>query len=129
MDNVSKAVRRKIMRSVKQKDTAPELALRSMLFRRGCRFRVNYSQYKIDIAFVSKKIAIMVDGCFWHGCPLHGTIPKSNKRFWSKKLKRNMERDKEITRALELEGWKIIRIWEHELKKGILPKRIQRALS
>ena len=71
---------------------------------------------KPDFTFPLKKIAVFVDGCFWHCCPVHGSIPKTNKQFWQKKLNRNIERDNEVNAELDEKGWLVIRIWQHELK-------------
>lgn len=71
---------------------------------------------KPDFVFPKRKIVVFVDGCFWHGCPLHGTIPKTNQAFWDKKLTRNIERDKEVNKILSEKGWRVIRFWQHELK-------------
>lgn len=68
----------------------------------------------IDIAFTTRRIAVFVDGCFWHGCPEHGVKPKHNARWWQEKIRRNRERDADTTRRLEAEGWRVIRVWEHE---------------
>lgn len=102
-----------------QRDTAPELALRSELHRRGLRFRVDRRpvpgiRTRADVVFPSAQVAIYVDGCFWHGCPEHGTMPKANSGFWGPKLARNQERDREIDSALSAAGWTVVRIWEHE---------------
>jgi DNA mismatch endonuclease (patch repair protein) len=72
---------------------------------------------KPDFVFPKLKLAVFVDGCFWHGCPLHATRPKSNSAFWETKLARNQARDRYVTRALHVKGWKVLRIWEHELAK------------
>jgi len=74
-----------------------------------------------DFVFYAQRLAIFVDGCFWHDCPLHATKPKSNAEFWSKKLAGNVSRDRLVTRTLKNNGWKVLRIWEHELKN---PKRV-----
>ena len=102
-----------------QRDTAPELALRSALHRRGLRFRVDRPpvpgiRTRADIVFPRQKVAVYVDGCFWHGCPDHGTMPKANSGFWGQKLARNKERDYEINEALAHRGWTVVRVWEHE---------------
>ena len=68
-----------------------------------------------DFVFYRERLCVFVDGCFWHGCPLHATRPKQNRVFWDAKLKRNRERDHKVTRALQKEGWIVLRIWEHEL--------------
>jgi DNA mismatch endonuclease (patch repair protein) len=72
---------------------------------------------KPDFVFPKLKLALFVDGCFWHGCPLHATQPKSNSAFWETKLARNQARDRFVTRALRSQGWRVLRIWEHELAK------------
>lgn len=101
------------------RDTAPELALRSELHRRGFRFRIDRApvpgvRSRADLVMGPSKVAVYVDGCFWHRCPEHGTMPKANADFWDRKLKRNQERDLEVDRLLDEGGWKVVRIWEHE---------------
>lgn len=73
---------------------------------------------KPDFTFLKSKTVVFVDGCFWHGCPIHGSIPQTNAEFWEKKLRRNMERDKEVTEELKKKGWHVIRIWQHDLNKS-----------
>jgi len=109
----------KRMKAAKPKDTAPEKALRSALHRKGLRFRIDEKTVKdlnrkADIVFRSAKVAVFVDGCFWHGCPIHGTQAKANAEFWSFKIRQNQERDVDTTKRLEEAGWKVIRVWEHE---------------
>lgn len=101
------------------RDTAPEVAVRKLLHASGYRYRVNervpgMSRRTIDIAFTRAKVAVLIDGCFWHGCPTHATQPKANAEWWREKLERNMARDRETTAHLESEGWKVLRFWEHE---------------
>jgi DNA mismatch endonuclease (patch repair protein) len=103
------------MSAIRSNDTKPEMTLRRALWSKGLRFRVHYCEEKIDVAFPSKKLAIFVDGCFWHGCPVHSHVPKSNVEYWLPKLKRNMERDKAKVDRLALQGWRVMRFWEHEL--------------
>ncbi|MGA7193765.1 MAG: DNA mismatch endonuclease Vsr [Anaerolineales bacterium] len=79
------------------------------------RIQLNCQLGKPDFVFPKRKIALFVDGCFWHGCPKHSSAPKSNRRFWMKKLKANKERDKFVNRELRKSGWKVVRVWEHEL--------------
>lgn len=89
-------------------------------------------QGKPDFVFPKPRIAVFVDGCFWHGCPKHGTKPKTNAAFWRKKIARNRERDREVGQALRQRGWRVLRIWEHELKntnKRRLLARLRRHLS
>ena len=103
-----------------RRDTKPELAVRRELHRRGFRFRLDVRasesiRSRPDIVFTRARVAVFVDGCFWHGCTEHGSIPKNNREWWMKKLRTNEERDARTTTTLEAEGWKVIRIWEHEL--------------
>ncbi|MEW1903048.1 very short patch repair endonuclease [Streptomyces sp. NPDC086147] len=100
------------------RDTAQELAVRRLLHASGLRYRVNVpvpgmSRRTIDIVFGPAKVAVFLDGCFWHGCPLHATQPKSNAEWWRAKLDKNMARDRETTTHLETLGWTVLRFWEH----------------
>ncbi len=111
----------KVMKANPSRDTGPELRLRSLLHADGLRCRVNHSirvddcrPIVVDIAFTRPKLAVFVDGCFWHACPIHGTIPKANARYWSPKLQRNAERDRETVARLKLAGWRVLRVWEHD---------------
>jgi DNA mismatch endonuclease, patch repair protein len=115
VDRVSKEKRSKIMSAIRSKNTRPEIVLRKALWGKGMRFRVQYGKEKIDIAFPSKKLAVFVDGCFWHCCSIHSHIPKSNKEYWLPKLEKNIERAKAKDVRLQEEGWKILHVWEHEL--------------
>lgn len=124
--------RSKCMSKNKGKDTKPEIILRKALWAKGIRYRKNYKlpdklPGKPDIVFVGKKIAVFVDGCFWHQCPLHFQMPDNNRVFWEKKINRNVERDKEVTSKLEDKGWKVVRFWEHEIKDDLesLVKKIK----
>jgi len=101
------------------RDTKPELAVRRLLHAHGYRYRVNFRpsaglRRTADIVFTRRRIAVFIDGCFWHGCPLHGTSPRANAAYWGPKLARNMERDLETTAVLEAQGWLVLRFWEHE---------------
>ncbi|WP_309252238.1 MULTISPECIES: very short patch repair endonuclease [unclassified Streptomyces] len=101
------------------RDTAPELAVRRLLHAAGLRYRLNVPvpgirRRTIDITFGKDRIAVFMDGCFWHGCPQHATQPKSNADWWRTKLDKNMTRDHETTRHLEESGWTVLRFWEHE---------------
>jgi DNA mismatch endonuclease, patch repair protein len=108
------------MAAVKRSDTKPELALRKALHSQGYRFRKDYpirvSGYLIrpDIAFTRKRLAVFVDGCFWHRCPSHGQVPATNTSFWSAKLEANESRDRTQDRLLLESGWHVLRIWEHQ---------------
>jgi len=108
-----------------RRDTGPELHLRKLLYRAGLRYRVVYPvpgmpRRTIDIAFTRRHIAVFVDGCFWHGCPVHGTAPVANAEWWAQKLRRNAERDQETTERLQALGWQVIRLWEHETPESML---------
>lgn len=108
------------MKANRRRDTKPELALRRLLHAAGYRYRVDYridlpdgSRVRPDIVFTKRKVAVFVDGCFWHGCPEHGTQPKSNQGYWGPKLARNQERDRRNTAQLVMGGWDVVRFWEH----------------
>jgi DNA mismatch endonuclease (patch repair protein) len=109
----------KRMQAAKPRDTAPEKALRSALHSRGLRFRIDQKlikelNRKADIVFRSVKVAVFVDGCFWHGCPIHGTQAKANAEFWQNKIEQNQVRDLDTNNRLKKAGWRIVRVWEHE---------------
>lgn len=102
-----------------QKDTSAEMAIRKRLHSMGLRYRVDYPVLKkprrvADIVFTGIQIAVFVDGCFWHGCPDHGTWPKNNADFWRNKILANQVRDKDTNDRLKELGWTVIRIWEHD---------------
>jgi DNA mismatch endonuclease (patch repair protein) len=108
------------MRANRRTDTKPELALRSALHRRGYRFRKDHrldlnggARVRPDIAFTARKVAVFVDGCFWHVCPEHGRDPAVNEWYWAPKLRRNVERDRAADAALAAAGWQVVRVWEH----------------
>ena len=122
MTDVHKKDRRSYnMSMIRGKDTKPELKLRKYLFSKGLRgYRIHYKLIgKPDIVFTRKKIAIFIDGCFWHKCPECFKGPKTNKKFWSEKLSLNIKRDKKVNHKLRHQGWCIVRIWEHELKQDL----------
>ncbi len=107
------------MRRVRQKNTSAELALRRELFARGLRYRVHIPVVDkprriADVAIKTLRVAVFVDGCFWHGCPLHATWPKANAEFWRAKILANRERDQDTDRRLSASGWKVLRVWSHE---------------
>lgn len=108
------------MAAIKSHNTGPEIRLRKALFAAGIRFRVREKIYgSPDIVFKKKKVAVFVDGCFWHQCPACYKPPVANKEFWEKKIESNVKRDKEVEKKLRDEGWKVIRIWEHSIKKDV----------
>lgn len=109
------------MRANRSKDTSPELALRASLHRRGLRFFKDRPvvlqagrKVRPDILFPKLRLAVFVDGCFWHGCEVHRTIPTSNSDFWTAKIQGTRMRDRDQTEWLEAAGWTVIRVWEHE---------------
>lgn len=107
------------MKGQKRRDTKPEVALRAALHRRGLRFRVDRrvvpgSRKKADIVFGRQRLAVFVDGCFWHGCPEHGTWPKANAAWWRDKIEANRARDAATNRELTDAGWHVLRFWAHE---------------
>jgi DNA mismatch endonuclease (patch repair protein) len=107
------------MKRQPRSNTAPELALRRELFSRGLRYRVNCRPLKesrrtADILFSKARVACFCDGCFWHQCPEHGTLPKRNAEWWAAKLRANVQRDRDTDQQLVKAGWIPVRIWEHE---------------
>jgi DNA mismatch endonuclease, patch repair protein len=108
------------MRANRRRDTKPERALRSALHTRGLRFRKDFPiragsrLVRPDVVFTRRRVAVFLDGCFWHGCPEHGTFPRRNSGYWEWKLKRNAERDLAVNAALMEAGWLVIRVWEHD---------------
>jgi DNA mismatch endonuclease (patch repair protein) len=107
------------MRANRRRDTSPERQVRSLLHRAGLRFRVDLPidtggrKVRPDIVFTARHLAVFIDGCFWHGCPEHGRIPKTNAAYWEPKIGRNQQRDEQQRRNLEGAGWDVVRIWEH----------------
>jgi DNA mismatch endonuclease (patch repair protein) len=102
-----------------RRDTAPEVALRRELHRRGMRFRVDWPlpglpRRRADIAFTRQRLVVFVDGCFWHACPEHRTAPASNADWWAAKLQKNVSRDRDTDEHMALLGWTVLRFWEHE---------------
>jgi DNA mismatch endonuclease (patch repair protein) len=109
---------RSIMRANKRRDTRPELLVRRLLHAQGLRYRVDHrvvqeSRTRADIAFTRQRIAVFIDGCFWHSCPEHLHLPKANADYWVTKLARNVQRDAEVTALLRELGWTVLRFWEH----------------
>lgn len=108
------------MSRIRSKDTKQEIKLRKALWNKGFRYRLKSSlPGKPDIVFPSRKAVIFIDGCFWHMCPKCYVAPKSNKKYWLPKLKKNVERDKKNKKLLRKMGWKVMRVWEHEVKKDM----------
>jgi DNA mismatch endonuclease, patch repair protein len=118
-DNLTKEQRRKNMQAIKSQSKLEDKVTRE-LWKHGVRFRKNVKSLfgKPDIAIKKYKLVIFIDSCFWHVCPLHGNMPKSNQKYWLKKLNRNQERDLEVSEFYLEKGWRILRIWEHEIKEN-----------
>jgi DNA mismatch endonuclease, patch repair protein len=106
------------MATTKRRDTGPELALRSAMHRMGLRFFVDRAvlgnRRRVDVVFPTERVAVFVDGCFWHSCPIHGTTPHQNREWWVSKLDLNRARDEDTDRVLRDGGWTVIRFFEHE---------------
>ncbi|MEU1015958.1 very short patch repair endonuclease [Streptomyces sp. NPDC005898] len=107
------------MKKQRSRDTKPEMAVRRLLHSAGLRFRLQrripgMARSTIDIAFPGARVAVFMDGCFWHGCPEHATFPKANSAFWREKIDKNALRDTRTTAHLESLGWTVLRFWEHE---------------
>jgi DNA mismatch endonuclease (patch repair protein) len=127
------------MQANRSRDTQPELAIRRQLHSMGYRYRVGIRplpslRRTADLVFSKEKLAVFVDGCFWHLCAVHGGIPKSNVEFWVAKLNRNVERDRETDALLSAAGWWVMRIWEHDdpkqaaetVARQVLKRRLDR---
>lgn len=120
------------MQSNRRRDTSSERLVRSALHRRGLRFRVDLPiqvegarPVRPDVVFPRARIAMFVDGCFWHGCPEHGTLPATNRGYWIPKIDENQQRDRRNTAALKTAGWTVIRVWAHEDADGVA-ERVER---
>lgn len=106
------------MQANRRRDTSPELLIRQILHRRGLRYRVDFApgvdkRRRADIVFTRARVAVFIDGCFWHGCPSHFVQPKSNAEYWESKIETNRQRDRDTTARLEKAGWTVLRFWEH----------------
>lgn len=122
------------MGAVKKRDNGPEMAVRRLLHAAGLRYRVAWpvpSQRRrtIDIAFTRARLAVFVDGCFWHGCPLHATSPKANAAWWVDKISTNQARDADVTAQLKNMGWTVLRFWEHEKPEDVVSVIVNRLTS
>lgn len=128
----SSAATRRSMQSNRSRDTALEMALRSMVHRKGLRYRVCQRplptvRRRADLVFRGARVAVEVHGCFWHGCPEHYRSPASNRSYWAAKVERNRERDSELAEMLAAAGWLLIVVWEHE-DLGSASERIVKAV-
>ena len=116
VDRLSIEERSWLMSRIRSQETSPEMLLRKALWTAGLRYRLkNKLPGKPDLVFPSAKVAVFVDGCFWHSCSRHATQPKNNAAFWEAKLLSNKARDRKVNRLLRNMGWQVVRIWEHEL--------------
>lgn len=121
------------MRRQRSSDTQVELAVRRALFSSGLRYRKHYPvpgrpRRSIDIAFPARRLAVFIDGCFWHGCVLHKSVPKSNEAWWSAKLEQNKQRDAETTSLLTEQNWRVLRFWEHDPVEEVV-RAVRNALA
>lgn len=142
-DRVSPEVRSRMMAAIKGRDTKPEMELRRLLHARGHRYRVHRKvlAWRPDIVFVTPRVAVFLDGDFWHGNAwktahkgVHASCDDwlaTMSPYWQDKLRRNMERDRRTTRALRRDGWSVIRIWESDLKRNpeACVRKVERALD
>ena len=110
-----------VMQANRGRDTRPEIAVRSLLHRRGLRFRTRHTirldgrrWTRPDVVFTRARVAVFIDGCFWHSCPEHGTEPRQNAGYWAPKLVKNVERDRDTDAQLVARGWLALRAWDHE---------------
>ncbi len=123
-----------VMRGNRRRDTSPELSLRRVLHARGLRFRVDLAvlagsrRVRPDVVFPRRRVAVFVDGCFWHGCPEHFVRAKSHSDYWDAKLAHNAARDRSDEQALQLQGWTVIRVWSHE-DPALAADRVQQSVG
>lgn len=117
MDVLTPRQRSHCMSRIRGKNTGPELLVRKALWALRLRYRTHSAiPGRPDIVFATAKLAVFIDGCFWHGCALHGVKPKTNSGFWREKIRKNRARDRKVTRLLEAEEWSVLRFWEHEVE-------------
>lgn len=108
------------MSRIRGKNTKPEMEVRRELWHRGYRYRISLKlPGRPDIVFPRERVAVFLDGCFWHRCPVHFQAPSQNANWWCAKITRNVERDREVNATLKREGWTVLRFWEHEIKKSV----------
>lgn len=119
-DVMTPAQRSRCMAKIQGKNTAPETVLRTALWATGLRYRIHAKlPGKPDIVFPRAKIVVFIDGCFWHRCPLHGAMPRSNAEFWERKLNGNVVRDRRNEETLKRLGWYVVRYWEHQVESEL----------
>ena len=128
----SPAVRRVMQGNSRKRDTSPELLVRHAAHRLGLRYRVAVKPLEgsgvADMVFPRSRVAVFVDGCFWHGCPEHFNPPRTNARYWQAKIARNRDRDQRTSEALRANGWCVVRVWEHE-RPDVAAERIAKAVA
>lgn len=115
---------RRSMRGNRGRDTGPEMAVRRLLHARGLRYRVDLApvagvRRRADLVFTRARVAVFIDGCFWHGCPQHATWPKVNADFWHQKIEGNRARDRDTDQRLREAEWTVLRFWEHEAPEDV----------
>lgn len=120
---------RAVMQSNRRRDTSPELAVRRLAHAQGLRYRVDAKPLpqlnrRADLVFTRAKVAVFIDGCYWHGCPEHGTAAQTNADYWRTKIARNRERDAETNERLSDAGWLVLRAWEHEDPEAVVARVI-----
>lgn len=132
VDFLTKAQRSRLMSTIRG-HTKPELLLRRALWKFGIRYRIKSKLIgQPDIVISRYRFVVFVDGCFWHGCPLHFKQPQTNKKFWANKIRSNRTRDKRVVRELIRDGWQVLRIWEHDLQNGkleVLAKKLVKRIK
>lgn len=131
-DAMTRSQRSECMSKIRGKDTKVEVVLRKAVWKSGLRYRLHAKLPGTpDLTFSESKVALFIDGCFWHGCPTHGVRPKTNRAFWAEKLKKNFERDERVNRDLKAIGWKVVRCWEHDVEQRLdkLVARINRTVN
>ena len=119
-EKITKRKRSEIMRTIKSKGTEMERVLRKELSKRGYKFGINVSKLagKPDLVFKKKRLVIFLDSCFWHGCKKHCRMPEANRAYWKAKIGNNKKRDREVNKIYKRMGWKVLRFWEHQIKKS-----------
>jgi DNA mismatch endonuclease (patch repair protein) len=119
-DVMTREQRSRCMSQIRGKNTKIEIQLRKAVWSTGLRYRLHVKLPGTpDLAFSKSKVALFIDGCFWHGCPLHAVRPKSNRAFWQRKFAQNSARDKRVNRELKERGWKVLRCWEHDVEQNL----------
>jgi DNA mismatch endonuclease (patch repair protein) len=115
---------RAVMQGNRRRDTSPEMAVRRLVHASGLRYRVDARpsptlNRRADLVFSSARVAVFIDGCYWHGCPVHGTVAQANAEYWAEKISRNQARDRDTDTRLANAGWLVIRAWEHENPRDV----------